>query len=204
MGMGEPADNADVVVTAVRCMTDPKRLMLSHHRVTVSTVAPSPSAFLSLSRAPCALAWSVHASEDDLRREIIRGPTTEWTMAELRDGFVAALNAMPVRNRVAMLEVALMDRVNDRPGDAESLARFAQGIKDRVPKLKLMVNLIPFNNVEGSGYSKPDDSAVVEFQKILRERGVFTFVRTTRGDDESAACGQLTTKRHRRHESEYS
>ena len=193
MGMGEPADNAKAVVVAAEALADRQRYGLAQSRVTISTVGPNPEAFKVLGRAPAALAWSVHASRDELRRKLV--PTTRYTMEELRSGFVEALNARSKKLRTTMLEVALIDGVNDSLDEADHLADFATKIRDDVPGAKVVVNLIPYNSIDHPTYKKPTPEAVTAFQKKLMEKGVMVYVRTTRGDDESAACGQLATKK---------
>ena len=198
MGMGEPADNVEAVCKATEILTDVDLFHMGQSKVTVSTVAPTPEAFASFKDAPCVLAWSVHAANDDLRRKLV--PTTKYTMNELRQGLIDTLLQRPKRLRATMLEVALIKDLNDQPKAAEELADFAKVIIDSVPGIKLVVNLIPFNDIGHPTYQKPTNESVKKFQNILWERNVFAHVRTTRGDDESAACGQLTTKKQKEKE----
>ena len=193
MGMGEPADNAEAVCKATEILTHVDLFHMGKSKVTVSTVAPSPEAFTSFKDAPCVLAWSVHAANDELRRKLV--PTTKHTMSELRQGLIDTLLQKPKRLRTTMLEVALIEDVNDQPQAAKELAEFAQVLIDSVPGIKLVVNLIPFNDIGHPTYRTPSNDAVKKFQNILWENNVAAHVRTTRGDDESAACGQLTTKK---------
>jgi len=196
MGMGEPADNPQAVVRAANLLTDAHGFQMAKTRVTISTVGPSPDSFVTLGKAPVALAWSVHASEDSLRKQLV--PTTKYSMVELRQGFIEAMLNRPKKLRTTMLEVALIDNVNDDAKDAEHLANFALEMVDQVPGMKLMVNLIPFNDIGHPTYRKPSMERVLNFQNVLTEKGIFCFVRTTRGDDESAACGQLATKKQKK------
>ncbi|GAX25065.1 hypothetical protein FisN_10Lu275 [Fistulifera solaris] len=163
-------------------------------KVTVSTVAPTPDAFQQFVHAPCVLAWSVHAANNELRRKLV--PTTQYSMEDLRQGLIDTLLQRPMNNlRVVMLEVALMDGVNDSIKEADELAEFARVLMEQVPGCKLTVNLIPFNDIGQQLYRKPSEERVVAFQRRLWEHGIFTHIRNTRGDDESAACGQLATKK---------
>merc|ERR1740139_427011 len=98
-------------------------------------------------------------------------------MAELREGYIAAMSTRSRNLRTTMLEFALFDRV---------------------PGIKVVVNLIPFNDIGHPTFRKPSLDAMRRFQNRLVKKQVFTYVRTTRGDDESAACGQLATKRKSR------
>jgi len=190
--MGEPADNAHAVVRAVDRLTAQDFFGLKASRITVSTVGPSPTAFETLSKANCALAWSVHAVDDALRKRLV--PTTRYPMSELRGAFIAALRDRRVKT--CMLEVALIKGVNDSIDHAMALSDFARGIVDAVPSAKLMVNLIPYNDI-GYGYETPDVQTVWDFQNVVHRNignnNIFVHARTTRGDDKSAACGQLAT-----------
>lgn len=120
-------------------------------------------------------------------------------MAELRQGMVDALLERPLNLRTTMWEVALMAGVNDGMEAADELADFARAFVEQLPGAKLIVNLIPFNDIGHLLYATPSKQAVVAFQRRLQSQGIYTHIRTTRGDDESAACGQLaTTKRNKR------
>lgn len=114
-------------------------------------------------------------------------------MVELRQGLIDALLKRSLKT--TMLEVALIAGINDSIAAADELATFVQGIVDSVPGAKVMVNLIPYNESSDSrsGFRRPDYETVRSFQRRLWSAGIYTHVRTTRGDDESAACGQLAT-----------
>ena len=207
MGMGEPADNVPQVKRAVEILTTRELFQFAASRVTVSTVAPTPRSFVELGEASCVLAWSVHAARDELRRALV--PTTKYSMKELRDGLIEALLMRPPRSifRSVMLEVALIDQVNDSlDQDAAALVELSEAIIDAVPDCKLVVNLIPYNNVysedelsavvsptNSRSYRAPMPAKVRAFQNYLWQHNVRCHIRTTRGDDESAACGQLAT-----------
>ena len=169
---------------------------LSASRITVSTVGPSPESFKAFAEAPCVIAWSVHAANDKLRKQLV--PTTKYTMEELREGLIEAMLERPMNGRTVMLEVALMKGVNDSLQEAEELASFSEVIAQRVPGCKVMVNLIPFNDIGHGEYQRPKTEDVTAFQKYLQGRGLFCHVRATRGDDKTAACGQLATKKMKR------
>lgn len=196
MGMGDAADNVESVKKAVEVMTDRSCFALAPSKITISTVGPSPDVFDKLAQADAVLAWSVHAVRDDLRKKLV--PTTKYTMEELRDGVVHALVNRSKRLRALMLEIALMDGLNDGVQEAEELADFCIDLTSRVEGMKLMVNLIPFNDIGYEQYRRSSDANVAAFQKVLVDKGVKTYVRTTRGDDESAACGQLATKKRKK------
>merc|ERR1711894_278199 len=98
---GEPADNADNVVKAAEILVDKQLFQLAPRRVTISTVAPTPQAFWDLGSAQVVLAWSVHASRDQVRKKLV--PTTRYSMAELRDeGLIPVLNQRSKRMRSTM------------------------------------------------------------------------------------------------------
>ena len=191
MGMGEPGDNCDAVVKAAEIMTTRELFQLSATKVTISTVAPTPDTFRRLGKAPCILAWSVHAARDDLRKRLV--PTTKHSMVELRQGLIDAL--LSRAQRTCMLEMALMHQVNDSLQEADELADFVRVILTEVPGSKLVCNLIPFNDIGQDLYQKPTPERMQAFQKRLQSQGICTHIRATRGDDESAACGQLATKK---------
>jgi 23S rRNA (adenine2503-C2)-methyltransferase len=193
MGMGDAADNADSVKRACEILTTRELFQLSATKVTVSTIGPTPESFREFASSPCVLAWSVHAVDDALRRRLV--PTTRHSMADLRRGFVDALLQRPPNFRTSMLEVVLLDGVNDSVEHAAELADFCRVIADSVPGSKLLVNLIPYNDIGLPNYRKPSADRVDAFQRQLWSMGVHAHVRTTRGDDEAAACGQLATKR---------
>ncbi|KAL3804750.1 LOW QUALITY PROTEIN: hypothetical protein ACHAW5_007983 [Stephanodiscus triporus] len=195
MGMGEPADNAESVVRAAQILVDRRLFGLAQSKVTISTVAPNPSAFHTLGKALASLAWSVHAVDDQLRRRLV--PTTKNTMEELRCALVNTLRTRSIKLRRTMLEVALIEGVNDSDEDAKRLAAFSKAIMNDVERSKVVVNLIPYNAIDHPTYRTPSMETVLGFQKIVVDGGVLCYVRTTRGDDESAACGQLATKRTR-------
>jgi len=197
MGMGEPADNAQAVVTVANTLADRRMFGLAQSKITISTVAPYPSAFTTLGQAPAVLAWSVHAVDDKLRRSVV--PTTKNTMDELRMGLVQALSSRSNKLRRTMLEVALIEDVNDSDDDAQRLAVFAQSIMNDVARSKVVVNLIPYNAIDHPTYKTPSMESVLRFQKIVTDHyGVLCYIRTTRGDEESAACGQLATSKKKK------
>jgi 23S rRNA (adenine2503-C2)-methyltransferase len=195
MGMGDAADNADSVKRACEILTTRELFQMSATKVTVSTIGPTPESFMEFAGTPCVLAWSVHAVDDELRRRLV--PTTQHSMSDLRQGFIDALLQRPPNFRTSMLEVVLLDQVNDSVERATELAEFCRGIAGSIPGCKLLVNLIPYNDIGLPNYRKPSADRVEAFQRQLRSMGVCAHVRTTRGDDESAACGQLATKRRR-------
>jgi len=199
MGMGEPADNAQSVKDAINIMTKTDLFQLKATRITVSTVAPTPEAFMEFCDSKCVLAWSVHAARDELRKKLV--PTTKYTMSELRQGLIDTLHKRKRNLRTVMIEVALIADVNDSLQEADELADFLKYITNEVPASNLMVNVIPYNDIGTdltNGYKQPSSERILLFQRRLLAAGVLANVRGTRGDEESAACGQLATSRKKK------
>ena len=181
MGMGEPLLNYDATVAAVRAMVDPARGGISARRVTVSTVGlPSQIRRLAREDLPITLAISLHAPNDDLRRQLVpaaRAVSIEALLAAASDFFAR-------RGREVTLEYVLLGGVNDTPACADQLARLAR-------RLRCNVNLIRFNPVPGVPFVPPRESALRSFLERLRRRGLNVHLRASRGADAEAACGQL-------------
>ncbi len=193
MGMGDSGGNSHAVIEACSIMADRQCFGIPQNKITISTVGPRPETFQTLSRADAVLAWSVHAVNDDLRKRLV--PTTKYTMHELREGLVKALMNRSKRMRSVMFEVTLIENVNDGVTEAEDLADFCKQMSKEVEGMKLVVNLIPFNDIGHASYKRSPSQNVAKFQSVLVNSGVITYVRTTRGDDNDAACGQLATKK---------
>jgi len=185
MGMGEPLANFAAVTDAIRTLNAPWGLGIGARRITVSTVGlPAAIRKLCAFEIPVTLALSLHAPNDELRRKII--PWAEYsTVAELLD---ACQEWFRKTGREITLEYILLGGFNDRREHAEELARVARTIRANV-------NLIRYNEVDGLPFARPGDADVLAFQGILRDAGVNTHIRASRGRDIKAACGQL------RHES---
>lgn len=194
MGMGDAGRNVDEVGKAVRSLTDQKRLGFGEDKVTVSTVGPSPEIFQALADLPCMIAWSLHAADNDLRKKLV--PSTRHSTEQLRDGLISAMaSRQSMRKKTLMIAVALIDGINDSEEDAERLTQFLHPIREVVPKL--VVDLIPYNDINVKGFSKPSREAISKYQQVVQAGGYFVSVRISRGDDESAACGMLKTKRQK-------
>lgn len=164
---------------------------MAQSKITVSTVGPSPESFSLLSDIPATLAWSLHSPDNNIRKFLV--PSTKHTVEELRDGLLQALLKRPLRNRTIMIAITLIDGINDSLEDAQKTAAFVKPMLEIAPKI--MIDLIPYNDISVPNFSKPSTDKVNQFQKFLRSEGLFCSVRVTRGDEESAACGMLATKR---------
>lgn len=181
MGMGEPLANANAVMNAIRTLNAPWGMGISARKITVSTVG-LPAAIRKLCdfELPVTLALSLHAPTDELRRQII--PWAEYsTVSELLG---ACQEYFAKTGREITLEYILLGGFNDQREQAEELARIARTIRANV-------NLIRYNEVDGLPFARPDDRDVLEFQAVLRDAGVNTHIRASRGRDIKAACGQL-------------
>jgi 23S rRNA (adenine2503-C2)-methyltransferase len=179
MGMGEPLLNLPNVKAALDILTE----WISPHRITVSTVGilPGLEEMAAWERRPN-LAISLHAP-DDARRSGIMPINRTWPLADL----MAALRRFPLeKGRKITFEYVLIRDLNDDPKDADRLVKLLNGVRAKV-------NLIPINPdpVLGDRMVPPDDERVERFRQRLRERGLIATVRRRRGDDVSAACGQL-------------
>lgn len=182
MGMGEPFANYDRTIAALERIHD--HLGISARQLTVSTVGIVPGIRnFGLERLPANLAVSLHAANDTLRDELVP-INRRYPLAQLAD---ACREYLGHRNRRLSFEWAMIDGVNDRPGDAFELATFARD-------LRAHVNLIPLNPTGGFATVGSPLSHVHAFRDDLVRLGVNATVRRNRGTDIDAACGQLRAR----------
>jgi 23S rRNA (adenine2503-C2)-methyltransferase len=183
MGMGEPLANYPRVIGAVRRLTAPapEGLGLSQRHITVSTVGLVPAMRrLTAEDLNVTLALSLHAPDDDLRDELV--PVNQrWKVAEVLD---AAFDYAARTGRRISIEYALIRDVNDQPWRADLLGKL---LRNKLAH----VNLIPLNPTPGSKWDASPKPVEREFVRRLREAGVATTVRDTRGREIDGACGQL-------------
>ena len=197
MGMGEPLMNFDNVVDAMNLMLDDNAYGLSKRRVTLSTAGMVPEVDKLGDVSDVSLAISLHAPNDELRNELVP-INRKYPLQTFVDSAKRYLDKMPDNRRKITVEYTLMDRVNDRDEHAKQLSAL---LRD----LPCKINLIPFNPFPGSGYKTVTKVALGRFRDILHNDGYTVTVRTTRGDDIAAACGQLAgevndrTKRQERY-----
>jgi 23S rRNA (adenine2503-C2)-methyltransferase len=182
MGMGEPLQNYDALVPALRTMLSDHGYGLSRRRVTVSTSGVVPMIDRLRADCPVALAVSLHAPDDALRTSLVP-LNRKYPIDELLDACVRYLDAAP-RDFITF-EYCMLDGVNDRPEQAAQLVRLLK------PRLPCKLNLIPFNPFPASGLTRSPRERVLAFAQVLQDAGLVTTVRKTRGDDIDAACGQL-------------
>ncbi|WP_210425222.1 23S rRNA (adenine(2503)-C(2))-methyltransferase RlmN [Spongiibacter thalassae] len=197
MGMGEPLLNFDNVVDATSLMMDDFGYGLSKRRVTLSTSGVVPMLDKLGDVSEVSLAVSLHAPNDALRDELVP-INRKYPIAELLAACRRYLDKQPDKHRVATIEYTLIAGVNDSMDQARELAQVLR-------ELPCKINLIPFNPFPLSDYQRPSKSAINRFWQVLTDAGYVTTVRTTRGDDIDAACGQLAgqvqdrTRRAERH-----
>lgn len=201
MGMGEPLMNFDNVVDAMNLMMEDNAYGISKRRVTLSTSGVVPALDKLGQYTDACLAISLHAPNDELRNELVP-INRKYPIAVLLDSAKRYIAGLPDTHRRITIEYTLIDHVNDRPEHAHQLAEL---LKD-VP---VKINLIPFNPFKLSNYKRVSNNAMRRFQTILMEAGFITTIRTTRGEDIDAACGQLAgtvndvTKRSERYRAKF-
>ncbi len=181
MGMGEPLLNADNVFEALRRLTSPGMFNISPRRITLSTAGVVPGIkALGESGLGVNLAVSVNAPNDEIRDRIMP-INKKYPLRAL----VKALKDYPLapRRRITV-EYVLLKGINDKVEHSAELGKLLRG-------LKCKINLIPFNEHEGSEFKRPDKEAVLAFQKRLQSINYTAFIRDSRGADILAACGQL-------------
>ena len=183
MGMGEPLMNFDNVVDAMGIMLEDNAYGLSKRRVTLSTAGVVPQLDKLADVSDVSLAISLHAPNDELRNQLVP-INRKYPLAQFIQSAKNYIEKMPDNRRKVTVEYTLMDQVNDRSIHARELVEL---LKD----LPCKINLIPFNSFPGSGYKTVTNTALNRFRDILIAGGYTVMVRTTRGDDIAAACGQL-------------
>lgn len=182
MGMGEPLLNFDNVVSAMSIMMEDLGYGISKRKVTLSTSGVVPMIDKLAEVTDVSLALSLHAPNDELRNKLVP-INKKYPLEMLLDSCYRYITRLG-KERVLTVEYTLLANVNDQPEHAEQLIAL---LKDFPCK----INLIPFNPFPHSGYERPSNNAIRRFQDMLHKGGFNVTVRTTRGDDIDAACGQL-------------
>ncbi|MFD6318411.1 23S rRNA (adenine(2503)-C(2))-methyltransferase RlmN [Methylorubrum populi] len=184
MGMGEPLYNLDAVIDAIAVMSDQEGLALSRRRITVSTSGVVPQIERLGLEANAMLAISLHAVRDELRDELVP-LNRKYPIAQLLE---ACRNYPGLSNaRRITFEYVMLKGVNDSDADARALVRLLKGIPAKI-------NLIPFNPWPGSKYECSDWERIERFSEFVFNAGYASPVRTPRGRDILAACGQLKSE----------
>ncbi len=184
MGMGEPLHNYDNLIQSLRILTHDKGAKLAQRRVTVSTSGLVPKLErLGRETVRPNLAVSLNAANDDTRDEIMP-INRKWNIAKL----MAALKAYPLEQRRRItFEYVLLAGVNDSLRDASQLSKLLRGVRCKV-------NIIPWNPHPEAPYERPAPAVIDAFQSECKRLGLPTYLRTPRGDDIDAACGQLANR----------
>jgi 23S rRNA (adenine2503-C2)-methyltransferase len=190
MGMGEPLYNFESVRDAMAVVMDGEGLSLSRRRITLSTSGVVPEIARTATEIGCLLAVSFHATTDAVRDRLVP-INRKWNIATL----LAALRDYPRLSNSERItfEYVMLKDVNDSDDDARRLVRLIAGIPAKI-------NLIPFNEWPGAPYERSDPARIKAFADIIYKAGYASPIRTPRGEDIMAACGQLksATERARR------
>ncbi|MFZ5775650.1 MAG: 23S rRNA (adenine(2503)-C(2))-methyltransferase RlmN [Thermodesulfobacteriota bacterium] len=180
MGMGEPLANFDNLITALNILLEQRGLDFSSRRITVSTCGVIPRIKELGEAVPVNLAISLHAADDPTRDQLMPVNKT-WPV----DALLAACREFPLPNRrKVMIEYIMIRDLNDSERHARLLIKKLHG-------LRCKINLLPYNQNPHFPYQSPPRERVERFQTILRDAGLTTLIRESRGADISAACGQL-------------
>ena len=183
MGMGEPLLNFENVVAAMDLMLEDLAYGLSKRRVTLSTSGVVPAIDRLAKISEVSLAVSLHAPNDELRNQLVP-INRKYPIAMLLESCRNYMAAQSDKNRVVTVEYTLIAGINDQCDHARELA-------DLLRDFPCKINLIPFNSFPQSDYRRPSGNAVSRFWQVLVDAGYIVTVRSTRGDDIDAACGQL-------------
>jgi len=194
MGMGEPLYNFDNVRDAMKVVMDNEGIALGRRRITLSTSGVVPEIARTAEEIGCLLAVSFHATTDAVR-DVLVPINKKWNIATLLD----ALRDYPGLSNSERItfEYVMLDGVNDSKEDAHRLVKLLEGIPAKV-------NLIPFNEWPGAPYKRSSGNRIHAFADIIYQAGYASPIRTPRGEDIMAACGQLksATERARKSKAE--
>ena len=184
MGMGEPLYNLDNVVEAIETITDGDGISISKRRITVSTAGVAPKIPELGQRTGAMLAISLHATHDDLRNHLVP-INKKYNLKELFD----AIRQYPdlSNSKRVTFEYVMLKGVNDTLAEARDLVRLLRGVPSKI-------NLIPFNPWPGATYECSDWETIEAFAEVLNRAGYASPIRTPRGRDILAACGQLRSE----------
>jgi len=191
MGMGEPLYNFENVRDALKIVMDPEGICLSRKRITLSTSGVVPEISRTADEIGCLLAVSFHGTTDEIRDKLVP-INKKWNIETL----ISALKDYPRLSNSERItfEYVMIKDVNDSELDAFRLVKLISGIPAKI-------NLIPFNEWPGSAYKRSDWSQIKKFSDIIHRAGYASPVRTPRGEDIMAACGQLKSETERQRKS---
>ncbi|WP_102109093.1 23S rRNA (adenine(2503)-C(2))-methyltransferase RlmN [Oceaniglobus roseus] len=187
MGMGEPLYNFESVRDAMKIAMDPEGISLSRRRITLSTSGVVPEIARTAEEIGCLLAVSFHATTDEVRDRLVP-INRKWNIAALLE----ALRAYPKLSNSERItfEYVMLKDVNDSDDDARRLIELIRGIPAKI-------NLIPFNEWPGAPYQRSSNNRIRAFADIIHKAGYASPIRTPRGEDIMAACGQLKSESER-------
>ena len=191
MGMGEPLYNFENVRDALKIVMDPEGICLSRKKITLSTSGVVPEISRTADEIGCLLAVSFHGTTDEIRDKLVP-INKKWNIETL----IEALRDYPRLSNSERItfEYVMIKDVNDSELDAYRLVKLITGIPAKI-------NLIPFNEWPGSPYRRSEWSQIKKFAEIIHRAGYASPVRTPRGEDIMAACGQLKSETERQRKS---
>ncbi|AVO39805.1 23S rRNA (adenine(2503)-C(2))-methyltransferase RlmN [Pukyongiella litopenaei] len=189
MGMGEPLYNFDNVRDAMKIAMDPEGISLSRRRITLSTSGVVPEIARTAEEIGCQLAISFHATDDETRNVLVP-INRRWNI----DALLRALASYPKASNSERItfEYVMLDGVNDSDDDARRLIALI-----REHGIPAKINLIPFNEWPGAPYKRSSNNRIRAFADIIYKAGYASPIRTPRGEDIMAACGQLKSETER-------
>ena len=191
MGMGEPLYNFDNVRDAMKIAMDPEGIALSRRRITLSTSGVVPEIAKTAEEIGCQLAISFHATTDEIRDKLVP-INKKWNISNLLE---TLKNYPKVSNSERItFEYVMLKNINDTDEDARRLVKLIKGIPAKI-------NLIPFNEWPGSPFERSDWKQIESFAEIIYRAGYASPIRTPRGEDIMAACGQLKSATEKEHKS---
>lgn len=184
MGIGEPLDNFDNVIKAIKILNDPKGLNIGARHISISTSGLVPKIYdLAKENIPCTLSISLHATNNEKRSNMM--PVNNvYPIEEL---IKACKEYIKITNRRISFEYALAKDNNDNIEDAKELIKLLKG-------MLCHVNLIPINKIENGQFTKSTNENIMKFRDYLNDHGIVATIRRELGSDIDAACGQLRRK----------
>lgn len=181
MGIGEPLDNYDNIIKAIRIINNPKGLNIGARHISVSTSGLVPKIYkLAEENIQCTLSISLH-SADNIKRSEMMPVNNAYNIQEL---IKACKDYIKITNRRVSFEYALAKDNNDNLDDAKKLANLLKG-------MLCHVNLIPINKIDNGKYNKSTNENIIKFRDYLNDKGIVATIRRELGSDIDAACGQL-------------
>ncbi|HJJ15063.1 MAG TPA: 23S rRNA (adenine(2503)-C(2))-methyltransferase RlmN [Clostridiaceae bacterium] len=184
MGIGEPLDNFDNVINAVKIINNPKGLNIGARHISISTSGLVPMIYkLAEQNTQCTLSISLHATTNE-KRSSMMPVNNAYNIEEL---IQACKDYIKVTNRRISFEYALAKDNNDNLEDAKRLVKLLKG-------MLCHVNLIPINKIENGEYTKSSNENIIKFRDYLNDHGIVATIRRELGSDIDAACGQLRRK----------